>query len=110
MRLIDALLSLWAEAPANTISVRTLVQRAGAAQAAIHYHFSDIEHLYTEASAVALAAAEGWMAAKLATLEGLAGDDVAPELQASLIASTIADWTGGGGRPAMEEKCAPGAG
>lgn len=107
MRLIDALLSLWADAPADSISVRTLVQHAGAAQAAIHYHFGDIERLYVEASAVALTAAEAWMESRLTALGGLAGGAVAPALQASLIASTIADWTGRERRLAMAARFAP---
>lgn len=110
MRLIDAVLSLWADAPADSISVRALVQQAGAAQAAIHYHFGDVEHLFAEASATALDRAKGWMEARLAALGGLAGGECATGLQASLIASTIADWTGGERRLAMAARLVPGAG
>lgn len=109
-RLIDALLRLWAEAPADGISVRALVHQADAAQAAIHYHFGNIERLYAKASAAALTEAKGWMAARCADLAGLAGRDLGPELQASLIASTLADWTGDQRRLAMAARAAPSAG
>jgi len=112
-RLIDALLALWADAPADSVSVRGLVHRADAAQAAIHYHFGDLERLYSEASSVALAQAQGWMDATLAELDGiggLAGHDVPAPLQASLIASVIADWTIGQRRLAMAARFAPSAG
>jgi AcrR family transcriptional regulator len=103
-RLIDALLEAWADAPAGEVSVRALVQKAGAAQSSIHYYFGNIEHLYLSASRAALEAARGWMAAQLAQLDqlaALADETLAPEVQASLIASTLADWTGPQRRLAM---------
>jgi AcrR family transcriptional regulator len=110
IRLIDALLDFWADAPADGISVRALVQQAGAAQAAIHYHFGDMERLYVEASAAALSEARGWMEARSGDFAGLAERDLGPGLQASLIASAIADWTGGQRRLAMAARAAPSAG
>lgn len=109
-RLIDALLRMWAEEPADRIAVRALVQEAGAAQAAIHYHFGDLERLYSEASKVALTRAEGWMADRLALLAPLAGETLAPGLQAALLADTIADWTGGQRRLAIAARRVPGPG
>lgn len=110
IRLIDALLRLWSDVPADGISVRALVQQADAAQAAIHYHFGDMERLYSEASAAALNEARAWMEGRCGDLAGLVGRDLAAGLQASLIASTIADWTVGHRRLAMAARAAPSAG
>lgn len=109
-RLIDALLRMWAEEPADRISVRALVQEADAAQSAIHYHFGDLERLYVEASQAALALAEGWMADRLALLASLAGEPLAPPVQSALLADTIADWTGGQRRLAIAARRVPGPG
>jgi AcrR family transcriptional regulator len=109
LRLIDALLSLWADAPTDMLSVRTLVLHADAAQSAIHYHFGSVERLYEEASAAALVQAEAWMEARLNDLSGLAGKPIPPALQASLVVSTIADWTTSHRRLAMAGRQAPGA-
>lgn len=109
IRLIDALLDVWAEAPADQVSVRTLVQKAGAAQSAIHYHFRDLEHLYESASTAALASAQGWMTTRLAQLDSLAGEPLPPALQAALLTATIADWTGDQRRCAMAWRHAPGS-
>jgi AcrR family transcriptional regulator len=109
-RLIDALLRMWAEEPADRISVRALVQEADAAQSAIHYHFGDLERLYVEASQAALVLAEGWMADRLALLAPLAGERLAPGLQAALLADTIAGWTGGQRRLAIAARRVPGPG
>jgi AcrR family transcriptional regulator len=100
-RLIDALLDAWADMPAEELSVRALVQQAGAAQSAIHYHFDNLEHLYVCASQTALNEARVWMAAQLEPLDVLAGQALPLPLQASLIASLIADWTGPQRRLAM---------
>lgn len=108
-RLIDALLDLWAGTPADSISVRTLVLQAGTAQAAIHYHFGDMERLYCEASAAALVAGKDWMETRLADISVLANADLPVQLQASLLASTIADWTVGQRRLAMASRYAPGS-
>ena len=110
LRLIDALLGMWAELPIDQISVRALVQEAHSAQAAIHYHFGDMERLYVTASAAALAQAEGWMADRLAALAPLAQVLVPPVMQAALITATIADWTGEQRRLAMAARHAPGPG
>lgn len=106
-RLIDALLDLWADAPADSISVRAVVQRAGAAQSAIHYHFGDMERLYVEASKAALALAQGWMEARLAHIAVVADAQLPTVLQASLLASAIADWAGQQRRLAMASRYAP---
>lgn len=106
-RLIHALLDLWADAPADTVSVRRVVQKAGSAQAAIHYHFGDMEHLYLEASLAALAAAQGWMTTQVSQLDPLVEQPLPPALQASLIASIIAQWTRGQRRLAMAWRHAP---
>ena len=92
-RLIDTLLAVWAEAPADEVSVRALVLRAGTAHAAIHHHFGDMEHLYVCASQTALRAARDWMEQQLAALATLAGQPLPAALQASVIATVIADWT-----------------
>ena len=106
-RLIDALLWAWAEAPVDEISVRVLVQRAGAAQSAIHYHFDDIERLYVSASQAALAAARDWMEQQLADLAVLLAEPLPAALQASVIATVIAEWTQGQRRLAMAWRHAP---
>lgn len=108
-RIIDALLDVWADAPADDVSVRSLVLKAGAAQSAIHYHFGDMEHLYLSASNTALDEARSWMDARLAQFGGLADAVLPADLQASLIATTIADWTGKQRRLAMAWRHAPGA-
>jgi AcrR family transcriptional regulator len=102
-------LTLWAEHPADTMSVRALVQKADAAQAAIHYHFGDLERLYARASQVAVERAEALMAARLAALAVVDGADLPAALQASLLAGAIADWTVSARRLAMAERYAPGA-
>ncbi|RNJ63570.1 MAG: TetR/AcrR family transcriptional regulator [Porphyrobacter sp. IPPAS B-1204] len=108
-RLIDALLDLWAESPTEAVSVRALVQKAETAHSSIHYHFGNVEHLYQSASGAALAKAEHWMEAQLAALGTLAVDPLPPALQASIMASVIADWTGDQRRLAMAWRHAPGA-
>jgi AcrR family transcriptional regulator len=108
-RLIDALLDMWAAAPVDEVSVRHLVIKAGAAQASIHYHFGNIERLYFSASQAALAEARAWMEAQLAQLAKLAGEPLAPALQASLLTTAIADWTVGQRRLAMAWRHAPNA-
>lgn len=106
-RLIDALLHLWAEAPAESLSLRAIVRAAAASPSAIHYHFGDLEHLYVTASETALACAREWMAAQLALSAPLAGTAVPLALQASLITTTIADWTTGQRRLALAQRHAP---
>lgn len=106
-RLIDALLDLWAQAPADQVSVRALVQRAGTAQSAIHYHFTGLEHLYASASAAALDAAQAWMATQLSLLDPLATTPPPAVLQASIVTSIIANWTVGQRRLAMAWRNAP---
>lgn len=106
-RLIDALLDLWAQAPADQVSVRALVHKAGAAQSAIHYHFADLERLYASASAAALAAAREWFAAERARLDPLAGAALPPAAQASILAGIIAAWTAAQRRLAMAWRHAP---
>jgi AcrR family transcriptional regulator len=106
-RLIDALLDIWAIAPADEVSVRHLVTKAGAAQASIHYHFGNIERLYLSASQTALAEARTWMDAQLAQLAPLGRAPLAPALQASLVATAIAEWTVGRRRLAMAWRHAP---
>lgn len=112
-RLIDALLDTWAIAPAESLSVRTVVRAAGAAPSAIHYHFGNLEHLYSEASQVALTEAQAWMAARLAAIGTLGGaavpSPVPMALQASIITATIAEWTGQQRRLAMALRHAPSA-
>lgn len=106
-RLIDALLDMWADAPADGIAVRALVQKAGAAQSAIHYHFGDMERLYAEASRAALALARGWMETRLAQIAMVAGAQLPAALQASLLSGAIADWTAQQRRLAMASRYAP---
>ena len=107
-RLIEALLTVWAEAPADEASVRALVLRAGTAQSAIHYHFGNMEHLYATASQVALTSARAWMEQQLGALAALEeGDPLPAALQASVIATVIADWTQGQRRLAMAWRHAP---
>jgi AcrR family transcriptional regulator len=107
IRIIDALLDMWADAPADAVSVRALVHRAGAAQAAIHYHFGDMERLYAEASTLALGLARDWMETRLGQISVLAGVQLPTTLQASLLAGTIADWTTQQRRLAMASRYAP---
>lgn len=108
LRLIDALLGMWAAMPIDQISVRALVHEARSAQAAIHYHFGDMERLYAAASATALTQAEGWMAGRLAVLAPLAQVTVTPALQAAVITATIADWAALQRPLAMAARHAPG--
>jgi AcrR family transcriptional regulator len=105
--LIDALLAVWAEAPAESISVRTLVRKADAAQSAIHYHFGDMERLYQEASQVALAAAQDWMAVRLKAMSGLAVAPVPRALQIAILTASIADWVTSQRPLAMAARHAP---
>jgi AcrR family transcriptional regulator len=109
-RLIDALLDIWAESPAEGVSVRSVVRKAGAANASIHYHFGDLERLYVAASHAALEAARRWMAERLAELEALGEQPLTPQIQASLIASVLDGWTGPQRRLAMAWRYAPDAG
>lgn len=108
-RLIDALLNVWCTAPADAISVRVVVQKAAAAPSSIHYHFGDMERLYLAASRAALNEGQAWMDAHLAQFDAFAGEPLPAALQASLIASTIAEWTAGQRRLAMAWRYAPGA-
>ena len=108
-RLIDALLDVWCAVPADAISVRVVVQRAAAAQSSIHYHFGDMERLYLAASQAALHEGQTWMEAQLTQLGACAGEPLPAALQASLIASIIADWTVGQRRLAMAWRHAPDA-
>lgn len=101
---------MWAEEPADRISVRALVQEADAAQSAIHYHFGDLERMYAEASQAAATLAETWMADRLALLAPLAGAPLAPALRAAVLADTIAEWTGGQRRLAIAARRVPGPG
>lgn len=107
-RLIDALLDLWATAPADQITVRAVVCKAGAAQSAIHYHFTDLERMYASASATALEAARAWMVAQVSQLDPLAGVPLPPAAQGSILAAIIAGWCGEQRRLAMAWRYAPG--
>lgn len=107
--LIDALLNIWATAPVDEVSVRSVVHRARAAQSSIHYHFGDMERLYLAASHAALGAARAWIEVQLARLGAVADGPLPASLQASLIASTIAEWTGPQRRLAMAWRHAPDA-
>lgn len=109
-RLIDALLDLWGDAPADQVSVRALVHKAGASQSAIHYHFADLERLYLDASVTALVAGRAWMARQHSLLDSLTGTRLTPAMQASLVASIIADWTAGQRRLAMAWRQVPSSG
>lgn len=108
-RLIDALLDLWADASADQVSVRVLVHRAGASQSAIHYHFADLERLFLEASATALAAGRAWMTEQLRLLDPLTDTHLSPAMRASLVTSMVAEWTGGQRRLAMAWRHVPGS-
>lgn len=108
-RLVDALLDVWCNVPADAISVRAVVQKAAAAQSSIHYHFGDMERLYLTATRAALRDGQAWMEARLTQLGAFAGEPLPAALQASLIASTIADWTAGQRRLAMAWRHAPDA-
>lgn len=108
-RIIDALLDAWCTLPADAISVRVVVQKAAAAQSSIHYHFGDLERLYFTASRAALREGQAWMDAWLTRLDVLGREPLSSELQASLIASTIAEWTAGQRRLAMAWRHAPDA-
>lgn len=108
-RLVDAMLNVWCTVPADAISVRTVVNKAGAAQSAIHYHFGDMERLYLAASRAALREGQAWMEARLAQFGAFAAEPLPAALQASLIASIIADWTAGQRRLAMAWRFAPDA-
>lgn len=107
-RLIDAVLDSWAYAPVDSISVRALVRKADAAQSSIHYHFEDLERLYKAASDAALTMALDWMEARLSEIAVLASSDLPLHLQASIIASTVSDWTNEQRRLAMAARYAPG--
>lgn len=108
-RLIDALLDIWADGPAESLSVRALVQQAGTAHASIHYHFGDMKRLYLATSQVALEQARGWMDSRLAAAAPLAGKALPAQVQAAMIAATLADWAGSQRRLAMAARHAPGA-
>lgn len=108
-RLVDALLDVWCTVPADAISVRVVVQKAAAAQSAIHYHFGDMERLYLAASRAALSEGRAWMEARLMQFAAFAGEPLSAALQASLIASAIVDWTTGQRRLAMAWRHAPDA-
>nr|WP_237440878.1 TetR family transcriptional regulator [Erythrobacter ramosus] len=108
-RLVDALLDVWRTVPADAISVRTVVQKAAAAQSSIHYHFGDMERLYLVATRAALSEGHAWMEAQLTQLGAFAGEPLPAALQASLIASIIAEWTAGQRRLAMAWRHAPDA-
>ncbi|GAA0754329.1 hypothetical protein GCM10009076_00180 [Erythrobacter ramosus] len=95
--------------PADAISVRTVVQKAAAAQSSIHYHFGDMERLYLVATRAALSEGHAWMEAQLTQLGAFAGEPLPAALQASLIASIIAEWTAGQRRLAMAWRHAPDA-
>ncbi len=103
------MLDTWCNEPKDTVSVRIVVQRAAAAPSSIHYHFGSLERLYLAASRAALGEGQAWMAARLMQIDALAGEPVPPALQASMIASTIADWTIGQRRLAMAWRHAPDA-
>ena len=106
-RLIETVIEFWADLPVDRVSVRALVQQATAAQSAIHYHFGNIERLYTAASAVALVEGQRWMEVRLAELAALEQASVPTPMQASIVATTIADWAGGQRRLAMAQRHAP---
>lgn len=108
-RLIDAMLASWAGLPADAISVRTIVRMAESAQSSIHYHFGNMERLYLSASHAALGAAQDWMEAHLARLDLLKEEELPASLQASIITSLIAEWTGAQRRLAMAWRHAPDA-
>jgi AcrR family transcriptional regulator len=108
-RLIDTLLAIWADSPAESLSVRALVQQAGTAHASIHYHFGDMKRLYLAASQVALDQARGWMDSRLAAVAPLAGRALPAPVQAAMLAATLADWAGSQRRLAMAARHAPGA-
>lgn len=95
--------------PAENISVRAVVGRAGAAQSAIHYHFQNIERLYECASEAALNAAQGWWEDRLSALDPLAGRPVSAQLQVSVLTSTICDWAVVQRRLAMASRRMPSA-
>ncbi len=95
------MLTVWAEMPADVVSVRTIVRVAEAAQSSIHYHFGSLERLYLDASHAALSAAQHWMEAQLAQLDPLQGAALPAALQASIMTSIIAEWTGPQRRLAM---------
>ncbi|MBE5074630.1 TetR family transcriptional regulator [Erythrobacteraceae bacterium E2-1 Yellow Sea] len=100
-RLVDALLDVWCTVPADSIAVRSVAKKAAAAQSSIHYHFGDMERLYLAASRAALREGLVWMEARLTQLDTFAGEPLPAASQASLIASTIADWTAGQRRLAI---------
>jgi AcrR family transcriptional regulator len=108
-RLVDAVLDVWCTVPADAISVRALVQRAAAAQSSIHYHFGDMERLYLVATRAALSEGQAWMEGQLTQLGAFAGEPLPASLQASLIASIVAEWTAGQRRLAMAWRHAPDA-
>lgn len=108
-RLIDAMHMAWADFPADAVSVRTIVRMAEAAQSSIHYHFGSLERLYSDASHAALGAAQHWMEGQLAQLGPLRDAELPAKLQASIIASIIAEWTGPQRRLAMAWRHAPDA-
>jgi AcrR family transcriptional regulator len=108
-RIIDALLDAWCTLPADAISVRVVVQKAAAAQSSIHYHFGDLERLYFTASRAALREGQAWMDAWLTRLDVIGREPLSSGLQASMIASTIAEWTAGQRRLAMAWRHAPDA-
>ncbi|MFN4112625.1 MAG: TetR family transcriptional regulator [Sphingomonadaceae bacterium] len=108
-RLIDALLDVWCTVPADAISVRAVAQKAATAQSAIHYHFGDIERLFLASTRAALSEGQAWMDEQLTQLGTFAGEPLPAALQASLIASTIADWAVGQRRLAMAWRHAPDA-
>lgn len=108
-RLVQALLDVWCTLSADAISVRVVVQEASAAQSSIHYHFGDLERLYLAATRAALREGQAWMDAQLTQLDALIGEPLAARIQASLMASIIAEWTVGQRRLAMAWRHAPNA-
>ncbi|MFN3864350.1 MAG: TetR family transcriptional regulator [Erythrobacter sp.] len=109
LRLVNALIEIWCTAPADTVSVRLVVQKAAAAPSSIHYHFGSLERLYLAATRAALDDAQAWMEAQLAQLDPLAGQPLPAAVQASLLASAIAEWTIGQRHLAMAWRYAPDA-
>lgn len=106
-RLIDALLDAWCNSSADDVSVRLVTHRAGAAQSSINFHFGNLERLFVEATQAALAEARLWMEERLAQARAFAAEPLPPTLQASVIASVMADWTTGQRRLSLASRYAP---
>ncbi len=98
-RLIQAVLTMWAEQGHAAISTRLLAQAAGLPVSSIYHHFGSLDHLYLAAQGHARAAAEAWCAARIDEIA--TPRTLAPQALPSLLAAMIDDWSHGQRRLAL---------